>query len=117
MLFNKWFYKLLIIGIIFCSFTVKASNNTKEKKDSHTYKLYGTIIDRHSGEHLTGVIVKVNGANTQTITDLDGNFVIEFTKPGKYVILSEYISYKKNTTDVIIDLKKYHKINILLVNE
>lgn len=117
MLFKRLYCIYLIAGIILFSFNSKASDNTKGKKDVHSYKLYGTIIDRHNGEHLAGVIVKVNGTDTKTITDLDGNFVIEFSEPGKYVISSEYISYKKNLTDVVINLKKYHKINILLIAE
>jgi outer membrane receptor for ferrienterochelin and colicins len=117
MFFKRLNILILSLGIISFSLSLNASDIVKDKKEANHYKLYGTIIDRQNGEHLAGVLVRVKGTDIKTITDLDGNFLIEFSEPGNYVLLSEYISYRKNITEVLITLNKYHKINILLLAE
>ena len=52
----------------------------------------GKVIDGASEEALIGVTVKEVGSNRGTITDLDGNFVLE-VKPNSSVEFS-YLSYK-----------------------
>ena len=59
--------------------------------------LNGTVADENSGEALVGVEIKIEGTDLKTYTDFDGNFSFENVKPGEYKLVTNYISYQKNT--------------------
>ena len=52
----------------------------------------GTVVD-NKGEAVVGAFVMVNGTNTGTTTDIDGNFVIK--APGNSVLVVNSIGYKE----------------------
>ncbi|MCF8234760.1 MAG: TonB-dependent receptor [Bacteroidales bacterium] len=63
----------------------------------------GLIFDSNTGDYLPGVTVLVEGTNTGTITDLDGNFSLAI-KAGTYNLIISYISYSSITiSDVFVE--------------
>ena len=68
--------------------TLKSEQNAPQKGDKKT--ITGVVADRR-GEPLIGVNVAVEGTNTGTITDLDGNFKIN-GKVGTTITVS-YVGY------------------------
>lgn len=64
--------------------------------------LKGTITDKVSGETLIGATVLIEGTTTGTITDFDGNYLINNIQPGTYNIVCSYVSYE---TQTIADVK------------
>jgi len=86
---------LLIAGLVLCFNDIKASKNSESSNANLiTSSVKGQIIDKTSGEALTGVAVKVNGLNEIVYTDFDGYFEIDNIRPGKYELSLNYISYK-----------------------
>lgn len=72
----------------------------------------GTISDADTGEPLLGVTVLVRGTNKGTVSDFDGNYLINSLDPGEYVLEVSYTGYSKLTqtvnigsTDVTQDLQ------------
>lgn len=59
-----------------------------------TIELKGQVVDITSGEALTGVEIRIDGTDLKTYTDFDGNFTFQNIKPGKYNLVTSYISYK-----------------------
>lgn len=53
-------------------------------------------MDNETGEALTGVAIRFEGSEETVYTDFDGNFEIKNVVPGKYNVLSSYISYEDN---------------------
>jgi hypothetical protein len=64
-----------------------------EENVSVSTMIKGQIIDKTTGDALTGVTVRLNDGS-ETYTDFDGNFVFQNIKPGKYKIQTSYISYE-----------------------
>jgi hypothetical protein len=58
--------------------------------------LVGVVMDKLTGEPLTGVEVGIVGTNLKAYTDFDGRFTIANLTPGKYSISTSLISYKNN---------------------
>ena len=52
----------------------------------------GFVLDE-TGETVIGASVLVKGTSNGTITDLDGNFVIQNVKKGDVIVVS-YVGYK-----------------------
>ncbi len=74
----------------------------------------GTVIDAKTSEVLIGATVMLEGTTVGTITDFDGNFLIEKIEPGTYNVRCSFISYettiKENVSiadgqEVVIDFK------------
>ncbi len=90
------FYLMAIASLLtFSSFT----NETPGKSNtSNTTSIKGKIIDKQNGESLAGVKVFIEGTNSVTYTDFDGNFEFNHLDSNKdYSISTSLISYKKST--------------------
>ena len=80
---NRIFY--LFIFLCCLSYSVWGQN-------AKSYSLNGKVFDT-SGETIVGANIKIKGADSGTITDLDGNFTL--LVPGKETILIvSFIGYQ-----------------------
>lgn len=69
---------------------------TENVQQSH--KITGHVVDE-TGEPMIGVTVKLKGTQSATVTDLDGNFVLNAATKGGQIELS-YVGYKVKTVPV-----------------
>jgi len=113
--------KKLLIGFLSIILAVAVSANEKEGKttsnsdNSASVAISGTVFDSTSGELLVGVEVKVEGTDTKTYTDFDGNFTFNNMKPGEYKLVANYISYKKSVETLQLNGKE-NQVKIKLEN-
>jgi hypothetical protein len=113
--------KKLIIGFLSIMLAVAVTANEEEGKtagnsdNSATVALSGTVFDSTSGELLVGVEVTIDGTETKTYTDFDGNFSFDNMKPGEYKLVTSYISYKKSSETLKVDSKE-NQVKIKLEN-
>lgn len=54
----------------------------------------GTVIDAKTNEALIGATIMLEGTTTGTVTDFDGNFILEKVTPGIYKVRCSFISYE-----------------------
>ncbi|MAD30127.1 MAG: hypothetical protein CMC00_03775, partial [Flavobacteriaceae bacterium] len=62
----------------------------------------GTITDADTGEPLLGVTVLVQGTNKGTVSDFDGNYLIQNVDSGEYVLDISYTGYSKQSQAVSV---------------
>ena len=62
----------------------------------------GTITDADTGEPLLGVTVLVQGTNKGTVSDFDGNYLIQNVDSGEYVLDVSYTGYSKQSQAVSV---------------
>ena len=62
----------------------------------------GTITDQDTGEPLLGVTVLVQGTNKGTVSDFDGNYLINGLDTGDYVLEVSYTGYSKLSQAVTV---------------
>lgn len=79
--FRRW--TVLAILLIACATTAFAQ----------PYKLRGTVVDGSTGETLVGASVKLKGAATGAITDLDGRFELVVSELPPFTLVISYIGY------------------------
>ena len=65
------------------------------QQNSSTIK--GVVVDEH-GEPIIGASVVEQGSSNGTVTNLDGNYVLQLKKGGKVPVVISYIGYKSVTT-------------------
>ena len=62
----------------------------------------GTITDADTGEPLLGVTVLVQGTNKGTVSDFDGNYLIQNVDSGDYVLDISYTGYSKLSQSISV---------------
>ena len=88
---------------------VFADGETGTGSPSKSAKIEGKVLDLLTGETLTGVAVTIKGTNLVSYTDFDGNYSFENLKPGTYILVASYISYKNSlieNVELVPDLNK-----------
>jgi len=75
----------------------------------------GVVVDRETGEPLTGAAVKHPSSGEEVITDFDGCFTISSAEAGTNELTVSYVSYDKAQLNrVIVKEGKPTKLNIKL---
>ena len=59
----------------------------------NTGKIFGTVIDKKTGEPLPGVNVSLSGTSLGAASDLTGEFIIINIPPGTYTVECSFIGY------------------------
>jgi len=64
---------------------------------SNAQSINGKVLDASTAEPLIGATIKVLEDKTGAVTDLDGTYSIEVTKPGTFTVEFSYIGYQAYT--------------------
>ena len=112
---------LFLFSLMFLTGTLTFAGDKKASKESPESKqaasMQGKIIDKTSGEPLTGVLVKIEGTNNEVYTDFEGNFTFQNLKPGVLNLIVSLVSYKENLTkDINLSAGKTSLIEIAIDN-
>ena len=90
--------KLFTLGILLAvSLSLFAEENKNEKEAEASVvssSLVGVVLDKLTGEPLTGVEVSIPGTNFKTYTDFNGGFTFKNIDQGDYSISASLISYR-----------------------
>ena len=112
---------LLATLAVFAGNNVKIENKGKNNQtgvsvpEMEMVSVSGKVTDIVTGEVLTGVKITIEGMDSKTYTDFDGNFTFKNLKPGQYQLKASYISYDNKviewrpndskSTDIVIKLR------------
>ena len=114
----------LLIALLFVSTSSAGTSSIPKTKFTTTpraelnnllaqIKITGKVTDQSTGEALIGVSVKVKGTAAGTVTDVNGNFVLNGPEDGTLVV--SYVGY--TTTEVPIQGKTTINIKLQSANK
>lgn len=89
---KKAFISLLVISLF--SVSAFANNGDPVKETKKIHKVTGKIIDKQTGEALTGVKVFLEGSDNVVYTDFDGEFEMEYVEGDNSQLTVSLISYE-----------------------
>ncbi len=111
---------LIVTAAVGCSVLMANSNKNaiavnSVKATSTVAMITGSVVDRVTGEPLTGVCIFLPEIAKTVYTDFEGNFKINNLQPGKYTIKPRFISYDQNQ-DLTIEIKgnEVHALKVIL---
>ncbi|HOX75699.1 MAG TPA: TonB-dependent receptor [Bacteroidales bacterium] len=82
---------------------------------AQTGSIQGTVTDKANSENLIGATVQVEGTTIGTITDINGNYIINNLKAGIYNLKVSYVSYNPGIINsVVVESGKSTSVNIVL---
>lgn len=113
------FIALVVVGLESQAINLVTPNGDKEIEATElaaieTTSLSGVVLDNETGEALVGVAIRFEGSKETVYTDFDGNFKIDNVVPGKYNVLSSYISYTDNKMKEVNVSGKNNVIRLVL---
>jgi len=104
-------------SIMFAFNSNEGKENTKNNKSAvMTTSVSGRVLDKITGEALTGVKVMINGTDKATYTDFDGNFELTNLTPGNHELKASYISYKETKENIDVRLEKSNEVKLAIEN-
>lgn len=65
-----------------------------------TGSIRGSVIEKETGEPLTGANVIIQGTSLGAATDLDGQYIIRSIPPGSYSLVVSYIGYNAVSIEI-----------------
>ena len=74
--------------IYFVIFIISASSVLAEN-----YKISGRVLDAKTNEPLIGVNILITQTKLGTVTDVNGNFILNNLKEGQYNLRFSYLGY------------------------
>ena len=105
---KTWRMKLIILSLLICHLSFSSA----QAQDFMTVK--GQVVDNH-GEPLIGATIQMKGTSTGSVSDLDGNFVIQVNKGSTLVVT--YIGYTTQEVKAAPTLKVVLKEDNHTLNE
>lgn len=99
-------FTLLIVVLV--SFSGLAQNGS----------ISGTVLDHKTKEGIVGANAVIQGTTVGAAVDLMGNFTIPNVKPGTYVLVVSFVSYRTQTIpDVVVESGKKTTVDVSLVED
>jgi hypothetical protein len=83
---------IIILITLFLGLTTISASNTSDKNKK---VLCGKVVDKSTGEALTGVKVGVAGTATYCYTDLNGNFFLSVSTDSKQEVEADIVGYEQ----------------------
>jgi Ran GTPase-activating protein (RanGAP) involved in mRNA processing and transport len=95
-----------MIALFLFTSTVNANNSDKSKKT-----LCGKVLDKTTGEALSGVKIEVKESNTYCYTDLNGNYILTVAADSKTEVVANVVGYEP-TSIASSELGYFKDINL-----
>jgi Ran GTPase-activating protein (RanGAP) involved in mRNA processing and transport len=96
----------IMIALFLFTNTVNANNSDKSKKT-----LCGKVLDKTTGEALSGVKIEVKESNTYCYTDLNGNYILTVAADSKTEVVANVVGYEP-TSIASSELGYFKDINL-----
>lgn len=107
-LFNHFFLALLLAIVCIYSGSIYAQS---------TGSISGTVLDDADKSPLIGAIIKIEGTNKGTETDVNGDYTFLNIEPGIYNLVATYSGYQANKqTGIKISVDQRTKVDFLMSN-
>ncbi len=86
-------HALVILSLFFFSVVAIANNNSDKNKKT----LCGKVIDKTTGEALSGVKVEIKNSSINCYTDLNGNYILSVPADSKTEVQANVVGYEPIT--------------------
>ncbi len=98
--------RFLFSGLFLLFFTINCL--------AQTGTIQGVVTDAKTNEALIGTTVVIKGTTQGTITDFDGNFIIQKVQPGQHTVVVSFISYDSQEFEIEVKANEETVLNVAL---
>lgn len=109
--------KQLLLFVFVLAATAQYMHTTAKElpgKKERGSAIKGSVIDKNTGEPLTGVEIRVSELNMTVYTDFDGMFELRNLPPGSYCLTTQMVAYRFNCQTVELGRRERPTVQIQL---
>lgn len=110
----KKIISLLILSCVAWSFSAVAAPEKKQNSDAN---IYGHVVEKSTGEHLSYISVSLKGTTIGGMTDGSGHFFFKNLPEGKFTVVVRAVGYKTIEREVVLSRGKTQELNFELAPE
>lgn len=103
---------LICMFLAVCGFSNVAMTQRKPVSDAN---LAGHVIDRESGEHLPGCLVRIDNTDLAVMTDASGHFLFRDLVPGSYTVTVSMTGYRTESKNTDISANRSVELNFEII--
>lgn len=103
---------LICMFLAVCGFSNVAMAQRKPVSDAN---LAGHVIDRESGEHLPGCLVRIDNTDLAVMTDASGHFLFRDLVPGSYTVTVSMTGYRTESKNTDISANRSVELNFEII--
>lgn len=103
---------MVVLNGLFANPEGKEKTSANSEPSTATVSITGQVVDKETGEALTGVYVQIEGTELIAYTDFEGSFSFKNLKPGTYTACATLISYEKSKINLQTTSSKNLKIEL-----
>lgn len=108
----KTIFATLLIALV--SLSVLAGNESDKLINASISAVKGVVLDKQTGETLSGVVIHIGTTDTKVYSDKNGEFTLDGLKPGTYTLTVSCISYKNQEVKVTMGAPSTDAISVKL---
>lgn len=105
---------LLILSCVAWSLSAVAAPEKKQHSDAN---IYGHVVEKSTGEHLSYISVSLKGTTIGGMTDGSGHFFFKNLPEGKFTVVVRAVGYKTIEREVALSRGKTQELNFELAPE
>lgn len=110
----KKIISLLILSCVAWSLSAVAAPEKKQNSDAN---IYGHVVEKSTGEHLSYISVSLKGTTIGGMTDGSGHFFFKNLPEGKFTVVVRAVGYKTIEREVVLSRGKTQELNFELAPE
>jgi len=108
---------IFVLSLTLSIFVSAAEAEKTSVPPATTMSINGVIADLDTAETLAGVLVKIEGTDYVTLTNLDGKFSFKGLQEGDYNLELSYISYEEVKVENIKAQNETQSLDLKLKSE
>lgn len=107
-------YTLAWIGLAIASLgttTTLAAPTTESQRPVTDANIVGHVLDKATGQHISGITIRIKGTSYATTTDRSGHYYLKNLKPGRVEVIMQGLGYATQSQIITLENKKTIEVN------
>lgn len=109
---KKYLLFLLVLGCL-----QSYGRNVPSELDPTDANIYGHVVDRKTGEHLSFITVALQGTTIGAATDVTGHYFLKNLPEGRFTLVVTAVGYKTEKREVVLQKGKTLEMNFEIAED
>lgn len=109
---KKYLVFLLVLGCL-----QSYGRNVPSELDPTDANIYGHVVDRKTGEHLSFITVALQGTTIGAATDVTGHYFLKNLPQGRFTLVVTAVGYKTEKREVVLQKGKTLEMNFEIAED
>lgn len=91
--------------------TYAAVPETEQRRPVTDANIVGHVLDKATGQHISGITILIKGTSYSTTTDRSGHFYLKNLRPGRVIVRMQGLGYLSQEQEIVLESRKTIEVN------